>query len=321
MFQSILVLIAGLVLILLGAEAMVKGASGIARKLGISEFVIGLTIVAIGTSAPEMVVSMVGAAEGNSDVSAGNVMGSNIFNGLIILGVMALLKTVRITKTNKNFDIPWYAGFTLAVFLVGKAHTLFGIGSEDILSRPIGILMLLAFSFYIWMTFRKSGKATEEDSPATPDNGKMWLYIVMLLFGVGALIFGGRIFVDSAVDIAHMAGLSDKFIAITVLALGTSLPEFATSIIATIQGKSQLALGNVLGSNIFNIILVLGCSAVVSPVHMKNITLIDFGVLLLGAAVLLYNIIGHGPKKISWRGGIVFVALYAGYMIYLFNNL
>lgn len=321
MFQSIAVLIAGLALILLGAETMVKGASGIARKLGISEFVIGLTIVAIGTSAPEMVVSIVGAAEGNSDVSAGNVMGSNIFNGLIILGVMAILKPVSITPTNKTFDIPWYACFTLAVFLVGKANTLFGIGSEDILSRPTGILMLIAFCGYIWLTFRKSGKIQDEDSPVVPDGGKMWLYILMLLFGIVSLIFGGRIFVDSAVDIAHMAGLSDKFIAITVLALGTSLPEFATSIIATIQGKSQLALGNVLGSNIFNIIMVLGCSAVISPVHMTNITLIDFGVLLLGAAVLLYNIIGHGIKKITWRGGLIFVILYAAYMVYLFNNL
>lgn len=321
MFQSILVLIAGLALILLGAEAMVKGASGIARKLGISEFIIGLTIVAIGTSAPEMVVSVVGAAEGNSDVSAGNVMGSNIFNALIILGVMALLKPVYVTATNKKFDIPWYAAFTLAIFLVGKAHTLFGIGSEDILSRPMGIIMLAAFSGYIWLTFRKSGKASEQDSPATADNGKLWVYILMLLAGIGALIFGGRIFVDSAVDVAHMAGLSDKFIAITVLALGTSLPEFATSVLATIQGKSQLALGNVLGSNIFNLMLVLGTSAVISPVHMNNITLIDFGVLLLGAVVLLYNIIGRGPKKLDWKGGMIFVALYAGYMIYLFKNL
>ncbi len=320
MFQEILILLAGLALILLGAEAMVKGASGIARKLGISEFIIGLTIVAIGTSAPEMVVSMVGAAEGNSDVSAGNVMGSNIFNGLMILGVMALLKPVKVSRANKHFDIPWYLGFTLAVFLIGKAHTLFGIGSEDILYRPVGVLMLLLFSLYIWLSFKKSGKAPEEEVSVNT-GGRMWLYILMLLAGIGALIFGGRIFVDSAVNVAHMAGLSDKFIAITVLALGTSLPEFATSIIATIQGKSQLALGNVLGSNIFNLMLVLGCSAIVSPVRMLNINMVDFGALIIGGLILLALIWGRGPKRIGRRGGVLFVAVYIAYLIYLFYKL
>ena len=256
MFTQILIVLAGLVMIITGAEFLVKGASGIARKAGISEFIIGLSIVAIGTSAPEMVVSLIGAFEGNSDVSAGNVLGSNIFNGLLILGTTALLMPISISKANKRFDIPWYFAFTLGVFLATKAYTLFGIGSEDILSRVGGVLLLILFTAYIFLTYRKNAKS--EDEAIQEDKGKTWVYILLTFSGIGLLIYGGQVFVDGSTALARLAGLSDKFIAVTILAMGTSLPEFATSIVATMQKKGQLALGNILGSNIFNLLLVLG---------------------------------------------------------------
>lgn len=324
MLQPLLILFAGLALIFIGAELLVKGASGIARKAGISEFIIGLTIVAIGTSAPEMVVSLVGAFEGNSDVAAGNALGSNIFNGLVILGTVALILPISVTKTNRNYDLPWYLGITVCVAITSKAWTLFGIGSEDIITRWMGMVMLAVFAYYIFTTYKKSASADaalSEDSPS-PDGGKYWVYSLLSLAGLGMLIFGGQLFVDSATEVAHIAGLSDKFIAITVLAFGTSLPELATSIIAALQKKSQLALGNILGSNIFNMLLIMGTSSLVSPIHMTNISLVDYGVLILGGIILCKVLFGKAETaKLGRLEGFLLIAMYAAYMVYLFNNL
>ena len=322
MLQLLLILLAGLALIIIGAEFLVQGASGIARKAGISEFIIGLTIVAIGTSAPEMVVSLVGAFEGNSDVAAGNVLGSNIFNGLVILGAVALILPVSVTKANRSFDLPWYFAITAVIALASKAFTLFGIGSEDIINRWMGAVMLAVFAYYIFASYRKSSAAaTGGDSPS-PDGGKYWVYILLSTVGIGMLVGGGRIFVDSATEIAHIAGLSDKFIAITVLAFGTSLPELATSVVAAFQKKGQLALGNILGSNIFNLLLVMGTSAVVTPIHMSNISLIDFGALMLGCLILCKVLIGKtNQRQLGRLEGFLLIGIYAAYMEYLFNNL
>ncbi|MBQ9185583.1 MAG: calcium/sodium antiporter [Bacteroidales bacterium] len=324
MFQQILILLAGLALIIIGAEFLVKGASGIARKAGISEFIIGLTIVAIGTSAPEMVVSLVGAFEGNSDVAAGNVLGSNIFNELVILGAVAIILPITVTKANRSYDLPWYLAITIVVALASKAFTLFGIGSEDIITRWMGALMLAIFAYYIYNSYKKSAKAdaSTEDSPTTTDNGKYLVYILLSLGGLGMLVFGGQLFVDSATEVAHIAGLSDKFIAITVLAFGTSFPELATSIVAAFQKKGQLALGNILGSNIFNMLLIMGTSALVTPVHMGNITLVDYGVLILGGIILCKVLFGGKfGSRIGRLEGFLLVGIYAAYMVYLFNNL
>ena len=318
MFLDILLLLAGFALVTLGAEGLVEGASGIARKLGISEFVIGLTIVAIGTSAPEMVVSVIGAVEGNSDVCAGNVLGSNIFNSLMVLGITAMAFPVIITKANKKVDLPVYFGFTLLVFLLSKSGTLFGLGSDSV-TRPMGIILLILFSTYIFFSF-KNQKAPETEAEAGKKEWKTWIYILLSVLGLGGLVFGGRLFVDSAVSIAKQAGLSDKFIAVTILAIGTSLPEFATNIVAIIKKKSQLALGNILGSNIFNMLLVLGTASTITPISFERMSLIDFGALLLGALVI-WSPAFSGRMRISRVEGSCLLLLEAGYLVYIFVNL
>lgn len=318
MFVDILLLLAGFALVTLGAEGLVEGASGIARKLGISEFVIGLTIVAIGTSAPEMVVSVIGAVEGNSDVCAGNVLGSNIFNSLMVLGITAVAFPVIITKANKKVDLPVYFGFSLLVFLFAKSDTLFGIGSGSI-TRPMGIIMLVLFATYIFFSF-KNQKAPEQEAGSDKKEWKTWIYILLSVLGLGGLVFGGRLFVDSAVSIAKQAGLSDKFIAVTILAIGTSLPEFATNIVAIIKKKSQLALGNILGSNIFNMLLVLGTASTITPISFERMSLIDFGAILLGALVI-WSPAFSGRMRISRVEGSCLLLLEAGYLVYIFVNL
>lgn len=318
MFVDFLLLLAGFALVTLGAEGLVEGASGIARKLGISEFVIGLTIVAIGTSAPEMVVSVIGAVEGNSDVCAGNVLGSNIFNSLMVLGITAIAFPVIITKANKKVDLPVYFGFSLLVFLFAKSDTLFGIGSGSI-TRPMGIIMLVLFATYIFFSF-KNQKAPEQEAGSDKKEWKTWIYILLSVLGLGGLVFGGRLFVDSAVSIAKQAGLSDKFIAVTILAIGTSLPEFATNIVAIIKKKSQLALGNILGSNIFNMLLVLGTASTITPISFERMSLIDFGAILLGALVI-WSPAFSGRMRISRIEGSCLLLLEAGYLVYIFVNL
>jgi len=316
---EILLLVAGLALVLIGAEALVEGASGLARRWGISEFVIGLTIVAIGTSAPEMVVSFISAIEKNSDLAVGNIIGSNIFNTALILGLSAIIAPVAITRGNLRRDIPVNIGITALLILLGLKKTLFGIG-EDGLSRWEGILFLALFVWYMVSSFMHDKDnlldMEEEDEPAKPV--PLFKALAFVLVGLAALIFGGRLFVDHAQTIARMAGLSDKFIAITVLAAGTSLPELATSCVAAAKGKGQLALGNVLGSNTFNILLILGGAAVIHPLSMSNITIYDYtAVFMCALSLVIFSWTGM-RNRIDRLEGVVLVLLQAIYFAYLF---
>lgn len=318
MALQILVLIVGLALIVFGADWLVEGASSIARKAGISEFVIGLTIVGFGTSCPELVVSLTGAIAGNSDISAGNVIGSNIFNTLLILGLTAVIAPIAITRENKRRDIPMTIGVTLLFILLGMSFTLFGIGGQDGLSRLEGFLFLLLFAAYIYLCF-KTGSADE-----TEDGGKqhkLAAAIGLVIAGLAGLIVGGKLFVNSATEIAKMLGVSDKFIAVTILAGGTSLPELATCVVAAARKKGQLALGNILGSNVFNILLILGCSAVVHPLQFSGITLVDMGTLML-SALLVFTSAYTGKKDMIDRfDGTLLLLCEAAYMTWLIIQL
>jgi cation:H+ antiporter len=320
---EILLLLAGLALVLIGAEALIEGASGLARRWGISEFVIGLTIVALGTSAPEMVVSFISAFEKNSDMAVGNIIGSNIFNTALILGLSAVIAPVAITRGNLRRDIPVNIGITALLIVLGLKRTLFGIG-ENGLSRVEGIIFLALFVWYMVSSFihdkenhleaETSGQETE--SAARQMNVfKALLYIAA---GLAGLIFGGRLFVDHAQVIARMAGLSDKFIAITVLAAGTSLPELATSCIAAAKGKGQLALGNILGSNTSNILLILGGSAVISPLGMGNIDLIDYTAVFMCAMSLVIFAWTGLKNRLDRLEGVILVLVQVLYFAYLF---
>ena len=316
---QLLILIAGLALIVFGADWLVDGASGIARKAGISEFVIGLTIVGFGTSCPELVVSLTGAIAGKSDISAGNVIGSNIFNTLLILGLTAVISPIAITHENKRRDIPMTIAVTLLFILCGMSVSLFGLGEYDGISRIEGALFLILFAIYIYRCF-KTGSAPGTNE-AEEKQLRLGVAFALVAAGLAGLIIGGKLFVNSATEIARMAGVSDKFIAVTILAGGTSLPELATCVVAAAKKKGQLALGNILGSNVFNILLVLGCSAAVHPLHFGHINLVDAGVLML-SAILVFTSAYTGKKNMIDRlDGSIMLLCEAAYMTWLIINL
>ena len=319
-FVQILILLGGLVLILLGSNYLVDGSSSIAKKFGISEFVIGLTIVGIGTSTPEMVVSFLSAIQGKANMAIGNIVGSNIFNTLMILGITALVSPLAITKSNIKKDIPVNIVVTVLLILLGLNQTIFGVGN-DMLSRFDGIILLGIFGWYLWSSFKSDSSAdsdSEEDGIAVRNN---LVSVVMILGGLAGLIFGGRIFVNSATALSQMFGVSDKFIAITVMAAGTSMPELATCVVAALKGKGQLALGNVLGSNIFNILLILGGSSLIQPLSFAGITLVDMLTILAGAILIFLSAFMFRKKELDRIEGAIFVILMAAYMWYLIANL
>lgn len=317
--MTIIWLLVGLGLIVLGADWLVEGASSIARRAGVSEFVIGLTIVGFGTSCPELVVSLTGALEGNADIAVGNVIGSNIFNVLFILGLTALLCPVTMTEGNRKKDIPVALLVTVLLLAVGLNRTLWGIGPADSLSRWEGVLFLAIFAAYIAHSF-VTGKPSEEDAAETGSR-KLWLAVLMVLAGLAGLIFGGNLFVDSATDLARMLGVSDKFIAVTILAGGTSLPELATSLVAALKGRNELALGNILGSNVFNILLILGSSALITPLSLASVTYVDALVLTLSMLLLLlWAYTGRRERIDRWEGALMLL-LFGAYYTYLFINL
>lgn len=316
MLVSVLLFFVGLALVVIGADILVDGASGVARRVGLSEFVIGLTIVGMGTSAPEMVVSLLGALEGKGDVAVGNVVGSNIFNTLLILGLTAVLLPIGITSGNRKRDIPMNLLVTVLFIFLGLEATLFGFGTDG-LSRVDGLILIGLFIVYMIYSFiNGKDQATEEASAQKP----VWLNLVMIIGGLAALTFGGNLFVNNATFIASELGVSEKFIAITILAGGTSLPELATCVAAAAKKKGQLALGNILGSNIFNILLILGLSSAIKPLSFEKINLVDMGMLLLSALVLLPCLL---PKKgkLGVADGIIFLLVWIGYMAYLIVNL
>ena len=320
MALSILILLAGLALVIIGADLLVDGASAIARKAGLSEFLIGMTIVGIGTSMPELVVSFTGALKGSADIAIGNVVGSNIFNVFLILGLTALVSPVAISPENKRRDIPVNIIVTLLLILFGMSHTLLGLGESNTISAWMGMVFLVLFVLYMLMSF-KTGKTDATEDSAVGESAsekKIWLAILMVLGGLGGLIFGGDIFVDSACEIARSAGLSEKFVAITILACGTSLPELVTCVVAAAKKKGALALGNIIGSNVSNILLILGTSALVCPLSFANIKAVDLGAVALGSIALLTSAWTGRNNRIGRGDGVAFLLMFAAYMAYLF---
>ena len=311
MFLQIAALILGLAMVIGGANALVDGASSVARKTGVSEFVIGLVIVGFGTSLPELVVSVTGALARNSDIAVGNVIGSNIFNTALILAVSAVFSPIVITRQNKFKDIPLTI---LVTFLV----VFFGYNGG--LSRVEGIIMVALFAIYIFWSFR-TDDAEVENGPEDFKDFSTFASTVLIAGGLACLIFGGRLFVNSAENIARMIGVSDKFIAITVLAMGTSLPELVTSVVALAKKRSQMALGNILGSNVFNLLLILGVSAIISPTSFARIDVWDYVALLL-SIILVWTGIYTGKKNVLDRfDASVMLLMFMAYMTKLFINL
>mgnify|MGYP002511068486 FL=1 len=319
MTLQIFILLAGLLLILFGANWLVDGSSSIAKRFGISEFVIGLTIVGIGTSTPEMVVSFMSSFQGKADMAIGNIVGSNIFNTLMILGVTALISPLAITKSNLKRDIPLNIIVTVMLILLGMNLTIFGKG-QDQLCRIDGAILLALFAGYLWTSFKSDQGDSEEGGEGIKEY-KNGVSVLMIIAGLAGLIVGGRLFVNSATELAKMFGVSDKFIAITIMAAGTSMPELATCVVAALKGRGQLALGNVLGSNIANILLILGGAALINPLSFAGMTYVDLGIILIGALVILASAFMFKKKELDRYEGAIFVLMEIGYMWYLIANL
>lgn len=319
MTAQIFILIGGLIMILLGANWLVDGSSSIAKKFGISEFVIGLTIVGIGTSTPEMVVSFLSSFQGKADMAIGNIVGSNIFNTIMILGVTALISPLAITKSNLKRDIPLNIIVTVLLIILGMNFTIFGKG-QDQLCRLDGAILLAVFAWYLWTSF----KSDQEDSEEDGEGIKIYttgMSALLIIIGLAGLIVGGRLFVNSATELAKMFGVSDKFIAITVMAAGTSMPELATCAVAALKGRGQLALGNVLGSNISNILLILGGASLIHPLSFSGMTYVDLGAVLLSAIFILASAYMFKKKQLDRFEGTVLLLMEAGYMWYLIANI
>ena len=309
-----IILIVTLVGIVFGADLLVAGAVSVARRYKVSDFVIGAAIVGIGTSVPELVVSFFGALKGNADVAIGNVLGSNIFNVLGILGITAICFPIAIDKKNMTFEIPFCIGISILLTLLALN---FFDGTPSVISRVDGIILLLLFAGYMWYSFtrdKKNGLTEASEDMPTEKPTSLWLAIVKVVVGLGVLIVSCDMFVDDAVSIAKSWGVSDAIISLTLIACGTSLPELAASVVAAFKKNTQLALGNIVGSNIFNILLILGVSSQVMPLVSADITIVDYAVMITAAAFpLLFGFRG----KIGRVGGALMVIAFAVYTWYL----
>lgn len=312
----------GLAVIVIGAMLLTDGAVALAERLGMPEFIVGLTVVAVGTSMPELTVSVLSAAEGSGAMSIGNVTGSNLFNTLVILGVCAVIRPLVFTRENIRRDIPICIGASLALAaVIFGDRTVREAGGS--IGRAEGVAMLAAYvAVIIWSirAARRDGPTAEARDDAAPsDKNPMPITVICLLIaaGLGGLIGGGELCLKSAEAIARSWGVSESIIAITIVAAGTSLPELASSISAVAKGKFSMAVGNIIGSNIFNILFILGASSTVHPLTASAITPLDIWMVVGSAVLLLVSASVIGVRRITRAEGAAYLAIYVGYVIML----
>lgn len=315
----VLLLILGLVLILKGASWLTDGASSVASRFRIPPLVIGLTIVAFGTSAPELVVTLSAALKGGGDMAIGNVIGSNIFNSLLIIGCTALVAPIVLTKSSILKDIPLVILASVVLFIQSN-DMLFDGSAVNRISRSDGLILLCFFLLFLGYTFSVAMSNRENESVG---NSTMSWAKALLLIGLGlaGLIIGGNLFVESASTIARRLGVNEALIGLTLVAGGTSIPELATSVVAALKKNPEIAVGNVIGSNIFNIFFVLGCGATVSPMAVLGLTTFDFYSLVLSSIALWFFGIFFGKRIIKRTEGVVFILLYFAYLAVLVYQL
>lgn len=320
-------LLLGVVLLSVGASLLTDGATAIAKRLGVSEFLIGVTIVAVGTSMPEFVVSVMSAIGGQSDVSIGNVVGSNIFNIYAILGVTALVSPLPLTRENTRRDLPITLVVSLLLCLIALDSTLLGRES-NIISRPDGLLLLAGYAIFLGYMI-KGGKNSPAHSAATPaaqlqaiDNNRcnMGKGLLMVAAGLGGLVWGADMFLDGSISLARLVGLSEAVIGIVIVAVGTSLPEFFTTFVSALKGKTDIALGNILGSNIANILLILGTSATITPLRLGGIGEVDLLVMVSAVVAVMLAALCFRRGKIDRIEGAAFLAIYIAYTVWLLSK-
>lgn len=304
---QLLLLAFGFLLLVKGADWFVEGASGVADKFGIPQLVIGLTIVAMGTSAPETAVSITAALKGSANIAVGNVVGSNILNILIILGVSSIITSIAVAKTTIRYEIPIMLAITFLLLIFGVTGGTINIWE--------GIILLVCFAAYLFYMFVMVKKGEMQADAIENTQKSLWKLLIACAVGLVLIIGGSDVTVDAATSIAKMIGLSDKFIGLTVVALGTSLPELFTSVVAARKGKADIAIGNIVGSNIFNILFVLGTSALIIPVEFEMSFVIDC-LVAVAAGVVLWLCVS--PKnKLKRIDGIIMIVCYAAYFAYL----
>ena len=313
-----ILLIVGLALLTVGADLLTKGCVGMAARFRVPEFIVGLTVMAVGTSMPELTVSTLSAINGNSDMAIGNVTGSNIFNILIILGISAMVRPMVFTRENIRRDIP----ICIAVSALLLVMALY-IGSPEGIGRLEGIILFLLYIAFVLYSIR-SAKQDAPDVEAGTDDGRQtettmgWGKVILFIaIGLAGLIYGGNLCLNSATAIARAWGVSEAIIAITIVAAGTSLPELASSVAATASGKLSLALGNIIGSNVANILLILGMCGTIKPLTMGGITPIDMWMVVGAAVILLLSALAIGRRRITRVEGLMYLAIYVGYVVLL----
>ncbi len=319
--MSVVYLILGLVCILVGANLLTDGASAVAKRYGISDLVIGLTIVAFGTSAPELVISVLSAIRGSAGLAIGNVVGSNIFNILVIIGVVALLRPIKVERSIMTNEIPLVVLSSLALLALGNGVILDG-APENIVNRTGGLLLLMFFLIFMRYTFSiaKSNPDSGENEGGEVKQMPLWRSSLFILIGLAGLVGGGELFVNGATAIARSLNVSDAVIGLTIVAMSTSFPELATSAVAAVKGKPGLAIGNVIGSCLFNVFFVLGASATISPLPLGTIG--NFDLLTLVGASLLFWIFGwfFRERTITRAEGAILLVGYIAYSAILVIN-
>jgi len=321
MLLNIVFLVVGLVVIILGANWLVDGASSIARRFNISEMVIGLTIVGFGTSTPELTVSVSAALSGSADVAIGNVVGSNIANILLILGISAIIAPLSIQSNTKWKEIP--LSLLAAIVLVVLANDIFLDNStQNLLTRIDGIILLLFFAIFLHYSYQISTSTINDAQVETVEKHLSTLKsVIFIVVGLAALIFGGKYMVIGAIEMARYAGLSESFIGLTIVAVGTSLPEMATSIVAARKGKADIAVGNVVGSNIFNIFFILGVASFITPIPLSASSNFDILMVIFASLLLFASTYTFKKKQIDRSEGIIYVLVYVAYIVYLISQL
>lgn len=308
--MSFLILIIGFFLLIKGADIFVEGAASIARRFNVPAMVIGLTIVAMGTSAPEAAVSITSSLAGQNDMSVANVVGSNFFNILMVLGVSSIIATLPVQQSTIKKDAPF-------LLLVSGLLLLFGLDLK--IGRIEGLILLAVFAYFLIDTVRTAKKGSSEESATTMDveineNASMIKTILLSILGIVGIVIGGDMVVNSATDIATSFGMSANLVGLTIVAVGTSLPEFVTSIVAIKKGETEIAIGNVIGSNIFNILLVLGLATAISPITISFLALTDI-IFMVAITVLLFLFMKKNSSLVKSQG-IILVAIYIAYMAY-----
>ena len=323
MLINIVYIIVGVTLVLWGADRLTEGASSLARGLHVPEIVIGLTIVAAGTPAPELFVSMVSAFKGTSDLAVGNVLGSNIFNTMLIVGCSAVVAPMAVAPSTVKKDIPFavVASFLLFMLCFDDMDSPHLWGNE--ISRSDGIILLIGFLIFMIYTFQSAKKEglmpteeeLEENSELPKDYSKLWRNLSFIVLGLACLIIGSNLFVDAASYIAYRYGVRQSVVGLTIVAGGTSLPELATSVVAAYRGRSAIAIGNVLGSNVFNILLVLGTTAVIHPMRIMGITIVDLMMMMVSVGILW--LFAFTKYSVSRREGVLLILGFLVYMAWL----